>query len=183
MDKRWRNLGILFVVVVVAIVAYLFLPSLLAPQSISSVLLQNEYTPESLSFSLSSYMLPLDDGLLKDLKKLQGTSSGDDKKLLDAVVSLESDKNEMMGEYFGLLQQDVLTRCDNFDAAEKSITAKAQSIREKVADLSSMKSSIQLDINNDNMDQEYEDMLVSFTSQSEQCFNMWELMDYSYYDR
>ena len=184
MDKRWRNLGILFLIVIVAAAAYLAINSgIFSGSSVSSALASNGYTNESFSFSVSSLVHPLDDKLVSDLKSLASRSSGNDKAALEEIVQLEKDKNAMMGHYFDLLSVDKVSQCDSIQSEEKSIGDEAFGIRERIVALPSKKASFALDINESHVVQDYEDMLVSFSAMEDSCFELWGLMDTSYFDQ
>jgi len=184
MDKRWRNLGILLVVVVVVVSAYFLINSdVFKAQTLDSTLAKNEYTNESFSFSVSSLVHPLDDKLVLDLKSLAARSSGNDKAVLEEIILLEKDKNVMMENYFDLLALDVVSRCDAIQSEEKIIGDKAFAIRERVAALPLKKTSFVLDINEGHVVGDYENMLISFSAMEDSCFELWDIMASSSFDQ
>ncbi len=176
--NKWRNLGLIVLVVIIIAFAYVFILPSLFPKNIGGILEENEYSVESFSFSISSFINPLDVKLVEDLENFVG--SEEDMAYVKKVLEIEEDKNALVEEYFLFLNKDYLTACDELHVSEENLSESALDVVDGSEELDAMSNTFGADVNVDNLLYQYENLLMSMSAAEENCLAMWEMGEYEY---
>lgn len=177
MDKRWKNLGIIVIAIALLFIIY-FLSIAFYSKGVVEILNDNEYSIESFSFSISSFVNPLDPKLISDLENFSG--SNEDKAYVVKVLEIENDKKIILENYFEFVQGDYLDTCDNLHIIEENLSELSLDVIEDSEELGRMPNSFGADVNFDNLFYQYETLLMSMSSAEESCFSLWEIIEYEY---
>lgn len=182
MDKRWRNLVIIVVLIFVFILIFFLTSSGFGEddENLVSLIENNEYTEESFSYSLGSFINPLDSSLVNDLQEFEGYEN--DKVFVEKVLEIEDDKNELLEDYFSLFDENTIDLCDNIHLKSDEFSDKALDIIDKINEIDSLDSSIEVDINDSRLNEQYEDLLISLSEFEYGCFSIWESIEYDLFD-
>ena len=155
MDKRWRNL-ILIVVTIIILVVIGFSGLLYTnEQKLNAVLKNNNYSTEDFSIYLSTYSEALSPSLINDLKEFSKSLDGDDKKFIEKVIELQDDKNGLLVEFSEFLYLDPVISCDDFYSYDDLITEKLYAVDYVNSEINKINSNLKPDINDDKLEEQF----------------------------
>jgi len=148
MDKRWRNLGILVLVVVVIALAF-FLYNSFSVGSFDKVIQRNGYTTVKFESEVSSLSTQISPGVLSDLKELSKTAKGSDKNFLEGVIQLESNKQIFLLDFNQFMDSNLESACDNIIQYQSDLGDAVVDLSAQVEYLDSVGNSYGVDLNTD----------------------------------
>ncbi len=151
MDKRWRNLGFLVLVVVIVLSVWFLFSTKSSNDDFEVFLEKNELSKDEFSDALSSINKPLADDTIADLKNLSSKSSGDEKIFLEKILTVESQKRDVLLLTENKLSNNLEDICQNIFSYRDEIQTKMYLLEDNMLSLGSMQNGFGVDINSENI--------------------------------
>ena len=151
MDKRWRNLGILVLVVVLLVAGFFvyqnlpksgYNPNITENQKIAlEALNKNDVNYAEFKVALELFNYSIDDTILN---KILADSKGN--KEMSDLISFEKEQNIVLEDFYNLNSEGLIGACSNMDQIDV-VLGKAQDIADRMITYVGSSNSLNLDSN------------------------------------